>query len=222
MGGTNKQDNLVALSPREHYIAHWLLTKFTIGQDKHKMLYALHYMAYNPKNFQYYTPKIYAKFKNDHSIAVSLHHKKMWSSDEYKKKMLVSKRLSWSNGSRNDQREYMKNNSPFRFNDIHAKSIKTRTERGTNIWLINNPMKNPEKAKIIASKRAGHNHYLRLNRKFFYRKIGDNEWIEITDTLDKALTELGFSRSTFMKMIHENYRPKSGALAMYEVKREML
>jgi hypothetical protein len=38
----------------------------------------------------------------------------------------------------------------------------------------------------------------------------------------KWCVELGFSRSTFMKMIHENYRPKSGALAMYEVKREML
>ena len=41
LGGTNEQDNLVKLSPREHYICHLLLTKMCEGRAKQKMIYAL-------------------------------------------------------------------------------------------------------------------------------------------------------------------------------------
>jgi len=37
LGGSNKKDNLVYLSAKEHFICHWLLYKFTIGIDKSKM-----------------------------------------------------------------------------------------------------------------------------------------------------------------------------------------
>lgn len=41
LGGNNKPENLVLLTYREHFIAHWLLTKFTIGQARTKMTRAL-------------------------------------------------------------------------------------------------------------------------------------------------------------------------------------
>lgn len=41
LGGSNNPDNLVKLTFREHYICHKLLTKFTAGVDKQKMVYAL-------------------------------------------------------------------------------------------------------------------------------------------------------------------------------------
>lgn len=41
LGGDDSCSNLVSLSPREHFICHWLLTKFTFGNDKRKMQYAL-------------------------------------------------------------------------------------------------------------------------------------------------------------------------------------
>ena len=40
MGGSNAKDNLVCLTAREHFICHWLLTKMTVGELKHKMIYA--------------------------------------------------------------------------------------------------------------------------------------------------------------------------------------
>ena len=40
MGGNNAKDNLVGLTAREHFICHWLLTKMTTGEAKHKMIYA--------------------------------------------------------------------------------------------------------------------------------------------------------------------------------------
>lgn len=40
LGGPNTKDNLVALTAREHFICHVLLTKFTEGEAKKKMLFA--------------------------------------------------------------------------------------------------------------------------------------------------------------------------------------
>ena len=40
LGGTNNVSNLVALTPREHYICHLLLTKMYEGKAKQKMVYA--------------------------------------------------------------------------------------------------------------------------------------------------------------------------------------
>ena len=45
MGGTNDPANLVCLTFREHFIAHWLLTKITKGKAKIKMLQALYCMS---------------------------------------------------------------------------------------------------------------------------------------------------------------------------------
>lgn len=40
-GDPNSKDNIVFLTPADHYRAHQLLTKFTTGSAKHKMTYAL-------------------------------------------------------------------------------------------------------------------------------------------------------------------------------------
>ena len=40
-GGSDDIDNIAVLTPRDHYICHLLLTKFTEGEYKRKMCYAL-------------------------------------------------------------------------------------------------------------------------------------------------------------------------------------
>jgi hypothetical protein len=40
LGGSDESDNLVVLTSREHYIAHWLLTKMVSGEHKKKMCLA--------------------------------------------------------------------------------------------------------------------------------------------------------------------------------------
>ena len=47
LGGTNDPKNLVALTAREHYICHYLLTKFTTGQDYYNMAYAFNLMNFD-------------------------------------------------------------------------------------------------------------------------------------------------------------------------------
>jgi len=45
LGGNDDPPNIVRLTYREHFLAHWLLTKFTMGRDRIKMLHALHRMG---------------------------------------------------------------------------------------------------------------------------------------------------------------------------------
>ena len=49
LGGDDSDDNLVDLSPREHFIAHRLLAKITTGEDRTKMVFALWRMSNNGK-----------------------------------------------------------------------------------------------------------------------------------------------------------------------------
>jgi hypothetical protein len=46
LGGSNDKSNLVELTAREHFLVHLLLCKFTIGKEKHKMLYSFNAMRY--------------------------------------------------------------------------------------------------------------------------------------------------------------------------------
>lgn len=41
LGGTDNKDNIVALTARQHFICHWLLTKMTTGYEQRKMKFAL-------------------------------------------------------------------------------------------------------------------------------------------------------------------------------------
>ena len=48
IGGNDNFDNIVKLTYREHFIAHWLLTKMCVSKnDKRKMLYAMRSMSWN-------------------------------------------------------------------------------------------------------------------------------------------------------------------------------
>lgn len=51
IGGTDEQDNLVKLTYRRHFIAHWLLTKMYTGRAKSAMHLAFHLMMNRNKSF---------------------------------------------------------------------------------------------------------------------------------------------------------------------------
>jgi hypothetical protein len=50
-GGSNDPENIALLTYREHFLAHWLLPKFTGGKLRYKMLSALWQMARVPKHY---------------------------------------------------------------------------------------------------------------------------------------------------------------------------
>ncbi len=68
LGGNNSKNNLVLLTAREHYICHWLLTKFC-KKDKRKMVLAFFRMnnsnIYNQKDNLYKNSKAYEYCKKE-------------------------------------------------------------------------------------------------------------------------------------------------------------
>ena len=71
LGGTNKKENLVNLTAREHFICHWLLTKMVDDQNsKWKMINALGFMIWgeNEKQQRYkINSRLYEQLRKKHS-----------------------------------------------------------------------------------------------------------------------------------------------------------
>lgn len=96
MGGTDDESNLIALTPRQHYIAHWMLWKAHGG----KMALAFFFMNHNNKyhkNFSKIGGKTYSKLRDQASLKGKDHP---WygkkQSEESKKFMseITTKRMS--------------------------------------------------------------------------------------------------------------------------------
>ena len=109
LGGTNNQLNLVELTAREHFICHILLTKFTKGQDKRKMVRAVVFMkSENTYQNRYINSRLYESIKLIHSNNMSLSmsgEKNTFfgkkHSEETRKKMSLLKKgkyIPWNKG----------------------------------------------------------------------------------------------------------------------------
>jgi hypothetical protein len=72
LGGTDEISNITFITPREHFVCHWLLTKiYPVGEEHLKMLNALRMMrAENPNQKRYntkITSRVYAKLKEEYT-----------------------------------------------------------------------------------------------------------------------------------------------------------
>ena len=91
LGGSNKKDNLVRLTAREHFICHVLLVKMTAGENKKKMSYALWLIVNMTNNHQSrhkVTSITYERIRTYHSTMLSKEYsgkKKSYSSFAGKK-----------------------------------------------------------------------------------------------------------------------------------------
>lgn len=223
LGGSDTCDNLVGLTAREHFIVHQLLPRFIVGQGRYKMIHAAACMFMKSKHTdeRYINSNLYSYIKPHLSTIISKHFKELWSDPDYRAKIIKAQKSTWHNGSRDNQRIYMKNNSPLKNPEVHAKTMNTRELNGTNVWLTNNPMKNKERALEIASKRAGANHYSR--RTSYFYSFDNVTWIKINikTTLTDALSELGFKYVTYMKMLSiPGFSPTRGPMKGLFAKRD--
>jgi hypothetical protein len=58
LGGTDDRENIAFITPREHFICHWLLIKMTTGEEHYKMLNALRMMRAENLGQKRYQTKI--------------------------------------------------------------------------------------------------------------------------------------------------------------------
>lgn len=95
MGGDNFNGNLVLLTAREHYIAHLLLVKMTVGRNKSKMSWAFRLMAGGGgKTHDRYVSKSYELHRKSAAQSGSGEHHPMYGrehSEETKLKMSEAK-----------------------------------------------------------------------------------------------------------------------------------
>lgn len=71
LGGTNKRDNLVKLTAREHFVCHRLLTKMTTGQARQKMSFAMLKLCHTRTRVLPISARTYTIIKKDHASAMS-------------------------------------------------------------------------------------------------------------------------------------------------------
>lgn len=88
LGGLNSADNIVALTGREHFVCHILLTKMTSGNDRHKMIHAAIGMK-RARSYQdcYINSRLYEKVKSEFAIISSLKNKGRIPSADTRQKM---------------------------------------------------------------------------------------------------------------------------------------
>ena len=65
LGGTDDDSNMVTLTAREHFLAHYCLWKFNEGQAKRLMAFAFRCMGMNKHGVRYMNSRLYSQFKKD-------------------------------------------------------------------------------------------------------------------------------------------------------------
>ena len=100
---------------------------------------------------------------------------------------------------------------------IHKKTIETRSSRGTNVWSTDNPMKDPVRAKEIASSRSGLKHYLTKKYKYFIMSpTGIKSEIQLIGNLASSLSLLDLSIAVFNKHCNKDTSPSRGPFKDYK------
>lgn len=208
LGGSNEKENIVCLSAREHFIIHYLLTKFIVGRGFYSMMMAFQALSVyksNTRKETYVNSRLYEANKRKISEANSKRTYDMWKDPQKRKNIIKKQKESWKNGKRDVQLEHMKINSPLKNKEIHDKSIESRTANKTNVFDTNNPMKNKEKALKIASKRSGENHYMKKNVIYYYKFENCDKWEVLPKGyLHKFRKENYLTRTDLSKLLSEN------------------
>jgi len=177
IGGTNKKDNIVSLTPKEHYICHRLLCE--IYPTEVKLKYAFWRMC-NVSNNEYQnrdysvSANVYSRIKNEISLITS---NKTKNYSEETRKLIgekVSKKLkgrpSGKKGIPNPKHsEWMKENNPFR--------SKTHSEE------------HKQKLKEINSKPKSEEHKRKISETLKGNKPGNMRKVEIESVIYESLTE---------------------------------
>lgn len=95
MGGSDTTDNLVSLTYREHYIAHWLLTK--IYPDNAKIQYGFLCMLRDPHGHRKLTSRMVETIKRNYSEFKSWHSRISNPMDSKSAKKKISERMKKNN-----------------------------------------------------------------------------------------------------------------------------
>lgn len=108
LGGPNSKDNIIALTAREHFLCHLLLTKFTTGADQKLMLFALgKFIQTSPNQHRKFNSWEYSKIRE--SISIARTGKKHSAESRQKMSDNMKGRIPWNKGLSGIKNSYESN-----------------------------------------------------------------------------------------------------------------
>jgi hypothetical protein len=133
MGGNNEAENLVHLTPREHFIAHWLLWR----QHRTKELaYAFHCMIVRRKKKQNFSSVAYAEMKEEMRKILSEKCRERFrgkkKSSDHIEKMRANAKKNWSRVSEKMKEKRFENFHPTFAPGAHS-GIKSSGAKAVNL-----------------------------------------------------------------------------------------
>ena len=135
MGGSNKKDNLIRLTAREHFICHLLLVKMTTGREKNKLWYALNHMLISSDNQQRYMPssRTYSYIKEELSKVMSENNRERWKTTDIRDRMKLGQEIYWQDPKNRDRvsKQFTSMNEKF-WNDPEYRATKTQIAKKWN------------------------------------------------------------------------------------------
>jgi len=162
MGGNDDCDNLISLSPRQHYIAHWLLWK----AYKSKEMTAAFFSMCNQNNAKQHriykiNSRIYEKLKIQFRKEMSKSTKTLWMTEEYRNKHILTNSKETTHNLRSKKAKELWQNKEYR--KILTESRKSawaegRVKRDHSKCGIKGDL-NPAKRPEVKEKLSGKNHY---------------------------------------------------------------
>jgi hypothetical protein len=139
MGGSNKKDNLIRLTAREHFICHLLLVKMVDSKTKSKLIYALNRMLSSNDDMRRYCPssRIYKNIREN----ISLLMKEKWKDNSFMENHKIRNSKRWDDAEyRQRMTEIAKKTfAALRKDADYIKMQKEKTSR-----VSKNNWKNPE------------------------------------------------------------------------------
>jgi hypothetical protein len=159
LGGNNSRANLVALTAREHFLCHWLLTKMTLNDALSKMNYAFIRISFSPYGDRKLTTKKFEILKNI----------KRFHTEETKSKISIASsgtknpmygRTAWSKGQTKETNSKIKeiaekNTGKFAWNRGKTHSIETKEKMSTS--RKGRTLSEEHKRKLSESKKGSNN-----------------------------------------------------------------
>ena len=135
LGGDDSDDNLVLLTPREHFLAHLLLVKnSTTTNQKTKMGYALNMMMNTRNNLEAKNSRLYELFRTEYN------------------KNHISKTAKWKDAQSTRQKEVMKDRVHMNFNGknkfVKSYNVQSKLLLGWSVgWIKTKKMIDADKRK---------------------------------------------------------------------------
>lgn len=145
LGGQDTEDNLVLLTAREHFLAHYLLCKFVSGKALKSMAWAFHRMQYSSsdKQVRYTNSRLYESarkkfistiFDDNFKQKVSERSKDtVWINNGVKSRMIKKTELCLFENT-----EWKIGRILVRKKKFNKKSIKPRKPKEKRYWIYNN------------------------------------------------------------------------------------